>query len=360
MVEVGRQVLDAVVQRLVPLGGAAAEVVGPGLGRLEAPDQLRRRGRVLQQGLLALERHPQLLLDEVEVAERDTGGAPATFTGRRVAQQDEQRRIAGLVVQGGVVVTCRPLAQHRRHGEHVDRQPGLVQRSPVGSDDVAPARIDVGLRLDQQHPRAPGACGVQERQLALAERLRRVADEQEHLGHAECGCGRRAVGRVEPADAGRVDDGETGLQQLARDRHLDRADTRSIPWVPLLGCALGDALDVDRLARGRAVGGVVHDGRRDVGAVANHRRDHGRHLVGDGAHRGVEQRVDERALALLELACHQDGELVVGDAGRGPVGPLGEVVASRLRRSGAHRGCRGEQVVAQLLARGDRRGARNR
>ncbi len=67
--------------------------------------------------------------------------------------------------------------------------------------------------------------------------------------------------------------------------------------------------------------------RGGVLAVGDHRREHGALVVADPCDRHVQQRVEQLALALLELAGDHHPDLRVGDAVLGPGQPLDQIAA---------------------------------
>ena len=82
------------------------------------------------------------------------------------------------------------------------------------------------------------------------------------------------------------------------------------------------------ITSGSAPSGRRHDQlRRHLLPIGHHGRQHRRLVVADAGHRNVEQRVEQLALALLELAGDHDPDLRIGDAHPGPREPLDQVAA---------------------------------
>ena len=77
----------------------------------------------------------------------------------------------------------------------------------------------------------------------------------------------------------------------------------------------------------RAVGRGDDQLRRHLLRVRHDGGEHGRLVVADAGNRNVQQRVEQLALALLELAGDHDADLRIGDAHPGPLEPLGQVPA---------------------------------
>ena len=196
--------------------------------------------------------------------------------------------------------------------------PAVRQVSPVELDDPPPLRVQVGLGDDACGDRAALQRLPQEVELGLGELLGRVAHEQHPVGRVERAESDDAVGGVEAADAGGVDQAEAGAQHPAGEPHLDRPQparrSRDCPSrrrtaaIASTGDRLGQRLAVlvGRIEIGGGAGGL---------GVADDRRHHRDLVRVHRADRRVQQRVDQSALAALELA-HD------GDADRALVDPL--------------------------------------
>ena len=136
--------------------------------------------------------------------------------------------------------------------------------------------------------------------LASVTNTERVRDRQRR--HRD-----RAVHRPEAADTRRVDEDESPRQERVGHARLDGPHAPLVPGVAGLRRVDREVVERDLLDASvlRALGLEDDPGARRVG-VADERR-HGRcDVVVHGAHDGVDQRVHERALALLELAHDHD------------------------------------------------------
>ena len=84
--------------------------------------------------------------------------------------------------------------------------------------------------------------------------------------------------------------------------------------------------DLDRIGLG-TVGAGDDQLRRRLLAVGHHRGEHRGLVVADAGHRHVQQRVEQLALALLELAGDHHPDLRIADALPGLGQPLGQIAA---------------------------------
>ena len=163
--------------------------------------------------------------------------------------------------------------------------------------------------------------------------MRGVGDEEHRIGGGQRRDRRGVVHRREAADAGRVDELEPGRQQRHRQPELDELQTEVVVVVARLGAVLrpifvGDRRD-DRLGPDvvRGCGRLRFRGR----SPADQRRDGGREVVVDRADVRVEQRVDQRALAHLELAGDDHADRGISDR-TSPTRPMRAARSVRPRR----------------------------
>ena len=147
----------------------------------------------------------------------------------------------------------------------------------------------------------------------------------------------QAVAGVEAADTGGVDQAQPGTQHQVRDRDLDHPQPAAVARVARLGDERSHL--VDRNGDGRRVG--LGLGRLDVRgharalAVAHDGRDRGDDVGVDRADRGLQQGVDQRALAALELADDRDRDDLFGDLAAGLVEMGGQILAAAGQRERA-------------------------
>ncbi|MCY1011187.1 hypothetical protein OV079_37640 [Nannocystis pusilla] len=161
---------------------------------------------------------------------------------------------------------------------------------------------------------AHGDQGVaQEGELGALEHLRGVEDEQQRVAAGQLAAADEGAQTEDVVDAGRVDQLELGRELLAGggddQRTLDRR---------LAARELGEALGCEDLGAGGAV-------QAALGGVAADQLDHragGRRDAG-GQQRLAEERVDQGALALLDLPEHEHAQARLGEATRGLLEDLG-------------------------------------
>ena len=173
------------------------------------------------------------------------------------------------------------------------------------------------------------------------------------------------MGGVEATDPGRVDQRDAALEERVRQADLDDLD----PMAAVVAIGLGDPparfVGGDRLDPQLPILAPPHDGAR-LRRVADDRDRHRREIVVDRADIATDQGVDERALALLELADDAHDGVGPGQAFRDLVEALSEVVAPST--SGEFRGIRDDpgdsggigrlRGVRRGGARGGRAGSR--
>ena len=170
---------------------------------------------------------------------------------------------------------------------------------------------------------------------------RRVGHEHERICRGQESERRGGVGRVQPAHPGRVHQRRPlarnglGTPTSTSRRHADAVISRRLlgPMAIATG-SMASTMTAPSSWRW-TIGGR--------GSLAHHGHGHRREVVVDRADAGAEQRVDQRTLALLELADDAHHRLGPGDpfggtgdgASRGPRRPVGRATRSRRRRFGA-------------------------
>ncbi len=335
VVDVGLQVDHAVGERLLPLRHAALQPLGLGLELGEVVDHPLGFLGVVEGIALAAELALEQRGDGDDVVHGRPHAQLLGVAGDLVLEVPRQLGEARLAVELAVVGPQGVHPQRGRHAQDLGRDPLAGQVVDVEVADLAPRRVEVGLGEHAHHVGAHAAGGLQEIQLGTGELLAGVGDEHHGVRQGQRPDGGGAVGRAQSPDAGGVDDHEPVAEQLAGQGHLDRADPALAGDLGRLGDVAGDLVDRDGLAD-RLAGGigqvatrVEQDGRGGRVAVADgggHRRGD---VVVDGAHGCVEQGVDQRRLALLELADDEHVEGGVGEAlarEREPAGQVGTVV----------------------------------
>ena len=229
----------------------------------------------------------------------------------------------------------------------VSARPSGGEMALVDGHDPAPLRVDVHLG-DRDQDRWSGLHGGrQEVQLGARQFGRGVGHEHERVGRRQEGEGRRGVRGVEATDPGRVDQRDAPLEERVRQPDLDDLD----PVAAIVAVGLGDPaaglLGWDRLDEQLPVLAPPDD-RARLWRVADDRDRHRREVVVDRADVPTDQGVDERALALLELADDAHDGVGPGHPLGDLVEPLGEVVAAppsgQLRGIGDDGGDRGGGV----------------
>ena len=343
VLDVGLQVGDAVVERDLPARRALLELVGAGLGLGAARRPARRAARGSSwTGELGL--HARRRAARPPTARpgwwsagpgRRTGPRPCA-AGSRPARWKPDSSISVGVLRPAP----RAAAASRTPGRSRRRMPALREVAAVELHDPPPVRVEVGLG---EHARDVGAQlhrRVQELQLGAGVLLGGVGDQQHRVGAGQRRHRGRAVRRAEPADARGVDEHQPAGQQLARQPDLGVG--RAAPCCPgcrprrrtrragSAGTAVRSAASPSARPRAPASTVVVSACLTTVGtAVA---------MSSSTGHTGrVDQRVDQLALALLELADDQHPHVGVGQPLAGlacsraaEVGPL--VGGGRLQR----------------------------
>ena len=244
-----------------------------------------------------------------------------------LAEELDDRREVGLLVEFLVVELDRVAAQQGRGRDHRYRQPSTVQMGLVGLDDLTPVRVQIDLGGDDRGDRAYFECLSHEGHFGFGELLAGVSAHQQRVGVGQQAQRGRQVGLAVTADPRRVHERQSVLEKRAGGGDLDPqhfapAGLRSAPKI---GLDVGHRY-LDRL-RLRAVGPRDDQPGRGILAVGHHRRQHGALVVADARHGHVQQRVGQLALAALQLACDDDANLGVGDAVLGPRQAFDEVTA---------------------------------
>ena len=282
---------------------------------------------MLEGGRLRGERLAQLVEGRQHLAERHREGR---CPGPRDGILDER---IGEAWEPALGLEARVAQLAGRRSEHgAEREWRLVHAHPgevslVERDDPAPLRVDVHLG-DRDEDRRAGAPGAgQECELRAGQLGRRVGHEHEGVGRWQEGQGRRRVGGVQTAHPRRVDQRHATFEERIREAHLHHLDTaRSLVALGLRHPAI-DVLGLDRLDDevgaiaptddGRGHGGIADDGHGDRCEV-----------VVDRTHVAAEQGIDQRALALLELADDAHDRLGPPDSCRHRLEALGQIATT--------------------------------
>ena len=125
-------------------------------------------------------------------------------------------------------------------------EPVASRWARLRSISAARVVLQVGLGHHAHRRRAALAGGDGERQLGRGQLLGAVGDEHDAVGGVEAGQVERSDRRVEPADAGHVDEVQPGRQQSARERHVDASEAEVVALVALLARDVGEAGGVER------------------------------------------------------------------------------------------------------------------
>ena len=242
------------------------------------------------------------------------------------AKMVDELRETRFVVQFAIVVLGGEQPQIAGDGE--DRHlADVAQVRAVDALDVAPLRVEVRLRQHRRHVRRHAHGVAQELHLGLGVLLRRIRHEQHGMRRRQRRKRGQRVGGVEPADARRVDQPQPAAQQFAGQNDLGRQQLLLVAGVAALGDVVGERFerDVDLLDDARLVALLLHDPCPGRLGETHRGGDARGHIVVHGAHRGVDEGVDELALALLELPDHDDPHVRVLQPLAGVVQPLGQI-----------------------------------
>ncbi len=185
-------------------------------------------------------------------------------------------RIARFCVDVRQIGAQAVVAQRRGERKYRCLDPGPVQMPAVEVENASPFGVEVNLGQGADDDRAVLCRPAQEFQLRRGVLLAGVRDEHDRVG---IGCGPQGRGGASVGEAavhpGRVDDYQSGRQKFMRDADLHAATGR-----------------------------LVDHGFRAGGRVLDHCGHHGRPDRVDRADLQVQQRIDQRALSLLELTDH--------------------------------------------------------
>ena len=245
---------------------------------------------------------------------------------------------SGLGVHGRIVHRRGPHPEERGHRDHLDVDIGPLQVTAVELDDAPPLGVEVDLGDHAEQPGAAFERQPHEAQLGQGQLLGGVGHEQHRVGQAEHAQREVALGRLEPAHPGRVDEREPGAEHPPVEPDLDRPDAGALTVARRVADIVADLLERDlgvlRLARAGRLPMDDHPGRIPE---PDDRRDGGDDVVVDRADLGGQDGVDQRALALLVLAHDDDGQVALGHGRPGRVEPLDQVLApaGRGRLAGA-------------------------
>ncbi len=175
-------------------------------------------------------------------------------------------------------------------------------------------RVQVGLGGDHHAHRADLVGLPDEPHLRFGELLAGVADHQHRVGVGQQAQRRGQVRLAVPAHPGGVDESQAALEQRAGRadfdaQHLAAAGLRRAPQIVL------DVVDRDRDDLGFAAAGGRghHQPGRWLLAVGDDGDQRGGLVVPDAGHRHVQQRVQQLALALLELTGDDHPDLRIAD-----------------------------------------------
>ena len=205
-----------------------------------------------------------------------------------LAEELDDGREVGLLVEFLIVELDRVAAQQRRRRDHRYRQAGTIQMRLIGLDDLAPVRIQVGLGGDDRCDRAYFECLPHEGHFGFGELLAGVSAHQQRVGVGQQAQRGRQMGLTVTADPRRVHERQSVLEKRAGGGDLD---PQHFAPAGLRGAAK-IVLDVghrylDRLGL-RAVGPRDDQLGRGGLAVGHHRRQHGALVVADAGHRHVQ------------------------------------------------------------------------
>ena len=311
--------------------------------------------------LLGAQAAAELVGDGDDVVHRGAPGEQSCLVHHALEQVLLQRREARLLVEGGVTGDHGLPADGPGHGDERGVQARGREVGAVELGDPPPLRVQVGLGQHAQDVGAHRDGPAEELQLGRRVLLRRVGHEHHGVGRGQRGHRGRAVHRVQPAHAGGVDELEAPGEDGAGDADLGGGEPLAVAGVARLRHVLRDVVGQVLDRHVGALGPPLHRAAGSVGVGDPHERDarglgvahHGGHRGGDvvvhGAHRRADQRVDQQALALLELPHHQHPDVVVQQAGAGLPQPgveIGTLVA----------GDRAQRQVERPDRRGVRRG----
>ena len=230
------ELAEAVVEPLAPAGRRSAEDLQPLPGRVELRLHPGCDCRIPKRCRLPLDRHPDLADHPSRVIDRAAQGA-------RRGQSRGHRAAAPSRSTGMPLSASRPPigacegVDPQLGGDRDDGEMSTARRqvSPVRRLDLPPGGVQVGLgqRNEDDRTDLPRLC--QERQLGAGELSRRVRYEEQRVGEGEEGERGGALGGIEPADAGRVDERPARREERVRHTDLDGLDCQAVAGVAMLG-----------------------------------------------------------------------------------------------------------------------------
>ena len=325
MVDIGCQISDSVVEHLLPQRGLLQRLLGFLLAALELGLQPVAGFRIVDRRHFGIHGQRQMLCRRTDLGEHLVAH-PVVLPGQHlVAEELHDGREVGLLVEFLVVELDGVAAQQRRRWNHRHREACALQVRLVGLDDLPPVRVEVGLGRDKCCDGADFERLPHEGHLGFGELLAGVADHQHGVSVGQQSERGGQMRLAMTANAGGVDEHQPTLEQRAVRGHRDSQDLPATGR----GMATQIVLDIgDRDLDG--IGLVPVDAcddqfRRGRFAVGHHRGDHRRLVVANAGHRHIQQRVEQLALALLELAGDHDADLWVGDTRLGLGQPLDQI-----------------------------------
>ena len=339
MLHVGDEVADAVIERHLPARRAAAQVVGPLPGGLQPGDHHGRALRVLQCTELGLQRQPKVLGGRKQVLRHGAAlqllGAPEHVP----AEVGDQLRESRLGVELGVLEPGGVQPEVGGDGEESDAGGCLRQMCPVECGHLPPLRVEVRLGQHAGGVRADPHGLAQETDLRLGVLLRGVGDQEHGIRRRQRGKRGEGMGRVEPADPGGVHQGQPAGEELAREEDFRGRQPVPVAGIAVFGHVAGQILDrhLAALELGFAAGVLTavagdHDPGGGRISMPDHSGNGGSDVVINGTDGGVDERVDQFALALLELADHDDADGRVEHAPPGLLQPPAQIRPIGVRR----------------------------
>jgi hypothetical protein len=178
----------------------------------------------------------------------------------------------------------------------------------------------VDLVDNHQQPRNPTRGLEKQLPLRFRQRLAGVEHADGRIDPRQEVARDLGVVRVDRADPGRVDQLESGAQQLVVELNACELDSEPVLRIAGLGHIVG------QLGHQQLSLAAVRETDHEAVTVARSDRSHGRgqrHHPG-GQHVALEERVDQCALAALELSEHDQVEAVLGN----PVPRRGQVATA--------------------------------
>ncbi len=326
VVEVGRRLLHPGGETFLPPARPGTELGDACVQLAQVVDRLRRRLLRALGPRRCVHRQRQQSSDVGDVLAGVAQPARSRRLPDRAVDRAEQLGEAGLVLQALIARRQRPQVQRRRHHEQLDvTEAGAVEVAAVARGDPRRCGVQVQFGHHAEQGRAALAGGGEVGELGRRQLLAAVGDEQDAVDVLQRGEVQRARRRFQPADAGCVDEQESGGEDPPGEGDLDPPHAEMVGRVPGLAA---DAADLDELGVGCAVAAVV-DQHGEPLAVAHDDGGDGR-VDGVGrADVGVDEGVDQARLALLELADDGNGDAGADDPLATRLEAGGEVVTTR-------------------------------